>query len=95
MTGQNKTIVASTIFSWPAPARLPYPPCRDGGGDFGVGGEVQKLRKQALRGFREVSNSKLDTSGKPSLNKFAPSINIYNMAGVLRMAWPAISHQRG
>jgi hypothetical protein len=55
--------------------------------EFIEAGEVQKLESQALKDFRDVNDSESLTSGRPSLHKFAPSINIYNMAGVLRMAW--------
>ncbi len=46
-----------------------------------------KLEKQALRDFREVTHSEWVTSKTPTLSKYARYINIYTMAGVLRMAW--------
>jgi hypothetical protein len=55
--------------------------------EFIEAGEVQKLESQALRDFREVTDSESVTSKTPALSKYARYINIYTMAGVLRMAW--------
>jgi hypothetical protein len=55
--------------------------------EFIEAGEVQKLEKQALRDFRDATYSKYVASGKHGIPAKTSQANIYNMAGVLRMAW--------
>ncbi len=52
-----------------------------------MAGEVQKLEKQALRDFRDATDSESVASGEHGIPARASQSNIYNMAGVLRMAW--------
>jgi hypothetical protein len=55
--------------------------------EFIEAGEVQKLEKQALRDFRDATHSEWVASGEHGIPARASQANIYNMAGVLRMAW--------